>query len=210
MELGGQRDDLSVSSALPSLIKSEPEEQLIIGCPLCPEEFADCSLLKCHIAEAHCQGGGRLDEEKDGDDDDDDLDKYDSKLYKCPHCSLHFDSDTLMSHVISLLGGRRLYFCEVCHKGFDDEETMAQHRPLHDCVGSQFRCNICRGAFTRSYRLRRHLYYVHGDTQALKQAPHRCEECDVDFAMNWQLVAHRKSHENAPATCTLNPAMDNT
>lgn len=52
------------------------------------------------------------------------------------------------------------HHCDICGKGFCHQISVALHRNLHR---GATRCPICNVVFSRTYNMKRHIQFVHGN-----------------------------------------------
>ncbi|KAJ2685440.1 hypothetical protein IWW39_004265 [Coemansia spiralis] len=89
---------------------------------------------------------------------------------------------------------KRLFYCDICNRGFSRQYNMAQHRLTHDPTSQaarRFGCTKCTRTFTRKNDLERH-QVLHDDTNAFK-----CTMCSRACARQDVLERHiRAMHKD--------------
>ncbi|TRY96095.1 hypothetical protein DNTS_025484 [Danionella cerebrum] len=96
-----------------------------------------------------------------------------------------------------LYGHRDHLSCQVCGKGFIDENRLRKHEKLHS-ADRPFICEICSKAFTTQAHLKEHLK-IHTGFK-----PYRCEACGKSFIRAPDLKKHERVHSNErPFACQM-------
>jgi hypothetical protein len=60
------------------------------------------------------------------------------------------------------------HHCDICGKGFCHQISVALHRNLHR---GATRCPICNVVFSRTYNMKRHIQFVHGNWDIIRSSP---------------------------------------
>lgn len=81
----------------------------------------------------------------------------------------------------------RLFYCQVCVKGFKSITTFNSHQKSHF---PKYQCLICYKMFTRNYLLEDHIRIHTGEK------PFQCDHCDNSYRTKSSLRGHtKKIHE---------------
>ncbi|XP_041948049.1 zinc finger and BTB domain-containing protein 16-A-like isoform X2 [Alosa sapidissima] len=83
---------------------------------------------------------------------------------------------------------RRDNRCDVCGVELPDEETLEQHRKLHNEVRS-YGCEVCGKTFLDSLRLRMHMLSHTAGEKAIV-----CDQCGAQFQKEEDLETHKQIH----------------
>ncbi|KAJ2801337.1 hypothetical protein H4R21_002825 [Coemansia helicoidea] len=92
-------------------------------------------------------------------------------------------------------GAGKMYYCDICNRGFSRQYNMRTHRRTHDphsVAARPHQCRSCPRSFTRKHDLDRH-QVLHDDTDAFK-----CAVCARGFARLDVLERHANAvHKGA-------------
>ena len=146
------------------------------------------------------------------------------KLHQCGTCKKVFSSSqALMKHELLMNhSNANNHVCKKCGRVYKDEKQLLLHFRFHisqssmNCnqckrqflskgalnkhmkkhgVETKFKCRFCGSTLSTFQHLRRHLYNVHGRSDA-----YECDKCEESFRFQQELRAHKAAHEDEHVT----------
>ncbi|GBN64541.1 Zinc finger protein 836 [Araneus ventricosus] len=99
------------------------------------------------------------------------------------------DTRIKIEEVASIGNKKKTYFCDLCGKVFDDEDSLKTHQGQHAQKKLIF-CDVCGKEFKEML-----FYDIHRLTH-LEQKPFRCDICGDIFTEEYLFIRHRSLHKN--------------
>lgn len=172
---GGDEDELSLVNSAEMLHGGR------LQCPICPRTLSHRKILRLHIRShlgknlSHCKicnrgfaKGSNLNRHMllhcriDSTEESRILQSatQENGCYSCPYCAKTLiDRQTFRLH-IRLHISKTLIRCEICNRGFDDDNELEKHMTCH---GNEFPCNNCDQLFNTFGERKEHIRTAHID-----------------------------------------------
>ncbi|XP_041973711.1 zinc finger and BTB domain-containing protein 41-like isoform X2 [Aricia agestis] len=121
--------------------------------------------------------------------------------YPCSQCDKTFNERGLLQRHKDVVHNKTLSFhCEYCPERFSSVTKLARHVRGHAGV-RPYPCKFCDKSFIKSHHYTRHLRVRHRNEPRAEEF--RCEQCDITFSTQDELIYHSAIHATQSLTCPL-------
>ncbi|XP_044733621.1 zinc finger protein 271-like [Chrysoperla carnea] len=105
--------------------------------------------------------------------------------------------ETVVVERIKIKFGQKPYSCDVCDKTFIFQNSLLQHKQVHNLEKS-YSCDVCKKVFIKECNLIEH-EITHAPTG---ENNFSCDSCDKKFTVKYDLDVHKLKHTNS---CEVHP-----
>ncbi|XP_072936266.1 uncharacterized protein [Epargyreus clarus] len=126
-----------------------------------------------------------------------------NRPFACSLCDKKFlEKATLQRHK-QLIHDRVLeHACEYCPQRFSSVSKLSRHVRTH--AGERpYPCKYCDKTFMKSHHYTRHLRLKHREAERARLEAFRCDQCEVSFGNQDELIYHSAIHATQNLTCPL-------
>ena len=155
-----------------------------IKCPYCDKIFTTNKRMQCHLSLAHESNKEYLLFMKERETND----------WLCKVCFKIFAlKKTCKKHLLLLHKLGTALTCEVCHKSFEGNSSLNEHKKSH--TNTCIVCDLCGTAVSTERYLKRHRLQIHASEEEKNRAlKYACTLCPKRFYTKHKLVVHEYIH----------------
>lgn len=122
-------------------------------------------------------------------------------MYQCSVCHRKFQTEQIMKeHKSRAHSEKGKHVCRKCRKAFSSVRSKQRHLLACLELANEFICYKCEKAFSSNWNLKRH-FRLHDQVPKVKQRIMNCKPCNLIFDSSEAIVEHLKGCFSGAALC---------